>query len=570
MNGRKDQHDHGPHGRTEPTLGDIDHLGAPAPSSSAPDDGLPKLTLDPERRRPLGSSTPRASRPSSGKRGWLWPLLLLVVIGLGVTLWLQQDRLRGLVPNTELNDVLGRAEQALQDGRLDGNDGSSARELFEAARALEPDNDRARDGLRKVGLAEVARADAALNAGQLDQAEQATNSARELLGGGSDVDRLAQAIAKARGASVETGALVDQAQQAMTDGKPEDAGNLYKRVLAADPGNAVAQHGLDNVGDALATQARKAIESGDRAAAATSVDRLAALLPNYGELPSLRAALVQDQKADNGELADALKQGQEALRAGRITGAGDDTALARFKAALAIDPDNADAKAGLGQVAQAMIVQASAATDSGDNAQAGKLLDQAAQLAPKSADLLAARAHLANVAKRASTSPQNVSGEAPVAEEVPATLTPQQSAELARMVQRADAAARHGDIMLPPGESAYDLYRGALAIDGNNAAARGGLQALPGLVTSQFNQALANGNLAQAGERLSDLGDLAPGEAGQTELRQRLAGAWMDQAEQQLARGDRANAAQSLNRARKLAPDNPRLAVIAAHLQAGS
>lgn len=569
MNGRKDQHDHGPHGRTEPTLGDIDHLGAPAPSPSGPDDGLPKVTLDPERRRPSGVAASRASRASSGKRGWLWPLLLLVVIGLGVTFWLQQDRLRGLVPNTELNDVLGRAEQALQNGRLDGNDGSSARELFEAARALEPDNDRARDGLRKVGLAEVARADAALNAGQLDQAEQATNSARELLGGGSDVDRLAQAIARARGASVETGALVDQAQQAMTDGKPEEAGNLYKRVLAADPGNAVAQHGLDKVGDALATQARKAIEGGDRAAASASVDRLAALLPNYGELPSLRAALVQDQKADNGELADALKQGQEALRAGRITGAGDDTALARFKTALAIDPDNADAKAGLGQVAQALIVQASAAMDGGDNAQAGKLLDQAAQLAPKSADLVAARAHLADSAKRANTAPRNVPGEAPVAEETPATLTPQQSAELTRMIQRADAAARHGDIMLPPGESAYDLYRGALAIDGNNETARRGLQALPGLVTGQFNQALANGNLEQAGERLSDLGDLAPGEAGQAELRQRLAGAWMDQAEQQLARGDRANAAQALNRARKLAPDNPRLSVIAAHLQAG-
>jgi hypothetical protein len=137
------------------------------------------------------------------------------------------------------------------------------------------------------------------------------------------------------------------------------------------------------------------------------------------------------------------------------------------------------------------------------------------------------------------------------------------------MIQRADAAARRGDIMLPPGESAYDLYRGALAIDGNSEVARRGLQALPGLVTSQFNQALANGNLAQAGERLSDLGDLAPGEAGQAELRQRLAGAWMDQAEQQLARGDRANAAQALNHARKLAPDNPRLSVIAAHLQAG-
>jgi hypothetical protein len=123
--------------------------------------------------------------------------------------------------------------------------------------------------------------------------------------------------------------------------------------------------------------------------------------------------------------------------------------------------------------------------------------------------------------------------------------------------------------MLPPGESAYDLYRRALAIDGNNEAARHGLQELPALVVQQFNQAVANGDLKRAGDRLSDLGDLAPGEAGQAELRQRLASAWMDQAEERLSSGDRSGAAQALDHARKLAPGNPRVSSIAARLQAG-
>lgn len=572
MNGRKDQHDHGSSGRTEPTLGNLDNLDGPAPRARE-DDGLPTFTLDPDLRRG-GSSRPPVQRPK--RRGWLVPLVVLIAIGVGTSLWIGQDRLRGLVPNTELDGILGRAETALQQGHLDGNDGSSARELFEAARALQPDNDRARDGLRNVGQAEIARADAALQAGKLDDADQALTAARELLGGGSDVDRLSQSLAAARNGKVPTDHLVEQAQQAFDAGKlqgDDGAGELYRRVLAADPNNAVAKHGLEQVGDALAGQAHKALDAGDRATASALVDRLAVLLPNYGELPSLRAALVQVNQQNNSALTDAIKQGQDALRDGRIVGAGDDTALAHFKAALAIDPDNGDAKAGMGQVAQALIVQANAALDNADNTHARQLLDQAAAIAPHSADLAAARARLGGTRKsNASQVANDIAGDAAADNDdnlQHPPLTPQQSAELARTVQRADAAARQGNLMLPPGESAYDLYRQALALDGNNDAARRGLESLPTLAISQFNQALASGNLGAAGSRLADVADLSPGNANQGELRLRLAGAWMDQAEQQLQNGDRANAAQSLDSARKLAPGNPRLATLMARLQSG-
>jgi tetratricopeptide (TPR) repeat protein len=570
MSGRKDQHDQG--GRTEPRLGNLDGWDKPQ-VQAPPRDELPHFGVDPDRRR-HGAPPPR--EPKSSKRGWLLPVLLLVVIGVVAFAWVEQDRLRGLVPSTELNDVLGRADQALHDGHLDGNDGKSARELYEAARALEPDNDRARDGLRQVGQAEIARADAAVRDGKLDDAALALNAARELLGGGADVERLDQQITKARSANVQPDGLIERAQQALADGHldgDDGAGNLYRQVLAIDPNNAIALHGMDKVADGMATQARKALDGGDRSAAAAIVDKLAVLLPNYGELPSLRAALVQAQKQDSGELADDLKQGQDALRAGRIDGDGEDTALAYFKSALAIDPDNAEAKAGLGQVAQALIVQANAAIDANDSAHATQLLDRAASFAPKSADLAAARARLGDLNKRA-TANTNLTATAAgedgdVGQAPPAQLTPQQSAQIARMLQNADIAAKRGQIMLPPGDSAYDLYRGALAIDGNNEAARRGLQELPNLVSRQFNQAMSNGNLVQAEGFLGDLSDLAPGDAGQDQLRQRLAGAWMDQAEQQLGRGDRPGATQSLNHAGKLATGNVRLQQLQVRLSTG-
>ncbi|TNY25418.1 tetratricopeptide repeat protein [Fulvimonas soli] len=552
MSGRRDHHAD-PSERIEPRLGDLDHLDDDPPAAP-PRDELPSIRVEPERRRAAPERPPR--------RTPRWPWALLVVAAALLALWLNQDRLRGLVPRTGLNDQLARAEQALQQGRLDGPDG--ARALFESAGEQEPDNDRARDGLRQVGMAELARADAAYRAGRLDEASQLLGAARELLGGGSDVDRLDQLIAKARNGASQTEALIAQAQQAFDAGRldgPDGAGALYRRALDGDPGNAVAAHGLDKVGAALAAKARAALAANDDAGAAASIDQLAALLPSYGELPALRAAQAQDRKQDDSALAKALQSGQDALRAGRIDGDGDDTALAWFRRALQLDPDNAQAHAGLGQVAQALVVQANAALDAGDRAQARRLLDRAGELAPKSADLAAARARLGEPAAAPAAADSAAGTLQP-------PLGPQQQAQLAELLRRAQQATARGEIMLPPGDSAYDLYRNALAIDGNNEDARRGLQNLPNVVTAQFDQALSSGNLAHAGELLADLADLSPGDAGQQELGRRLGDAWLDQAEQQLARGDRAGAAQSLQQARKVAPALARLQELDGRLRA--
>ena len=568
MTSRRDPNDNRPNLRSEPTLGDLDRLDEPRQRDP---DGLPQVTVEPRRSR--HASAPAAPPPRRRHRGWLVPLLLLLVVVVAAVLWLNQGSLRGMLPRTDLNTVLTQAQQALQDGHLDGQDGTSARELFQQVAAREPDNDRARDGLRQVGQAELSRADAALQAGQFEEAARRAAVARELLGGGSDVDRLDTLISRAQAGQVQTGDLVDQARQALAAGKldgPQGAGALYQRVLQADPGNAVAAHGLDQVGNTLAVQAHDALEANDLAKADADIERLAALQPNNGALPALRALQAQRRQQQDGALKSAIQQGREALRAGRIVGPGDDTALARFKAALALNPDSSEARAGLGDVAQALTVQANAAIDAGDNAQAGKLLDQAAELAPKSADLAATRARLlAKVKAPASADTPSAAADDTQGDVVPAVLSPRQSAAVAQLVQRAQQATRSGNIMMPPGDSAYDLYRSALAIDGNNAAARQGLQALPGEVEQQFRQALAGGKLVQAGDMLANLAELAPGEPSQGALANQLASAWLDRAEQQLGSGDRIGAGQSLARARKLAPDHPRLRELSARLQGG-
>jgi tetratricopeptide (TPR) repeat protein len=586
MSGNRDNNDPGNSGRTEPKLGNLDQLHGSLPPAE-PDDGLPRIQVEPAYRR----GEPNGRDPYRKRHHWILPALIVVLLAAVGGLWFNQTRLRSLVPRTDFDDVLHRAQVALQAGHLDGTDGTSARELFEAARALEPDNDAARQGLSEVGRAEVARADAAVRAGNLNEASQALTNARELLGGGNDVDRLSQAIAKAQVSPGQSDTLIAQAQQALSQNKldgPDGAAALYQRVLSAEPDNAVARHGMDQVGDAMAAQIQKALSANDAADASAGIDRLAAALPNYAQLPNLRASLSALQTQGSSALNDAINQGNDALRGGRIAGDGNDTALAHFKAALVIDPNNAQAKAGLGQVAQALTVQANAAIDAGDTEHAKQLLDQAETLAPGSADLVAARARLgqASVAQPAATpTPPVTENTAAATSKTPAVrkqeqeedtapppqpaLTGQQQVQVADMVSRARQAAARGDIMSPPGNCAYDLYRGALAIDGNNPEALSGLQSLPGEVQQQFNQALRAGNLKKAGSLLDALDNLQPGDAALSISRQRLANAWIDQAEQQFDSGDRNNAASSLEQGRNLLPNDPRVREMVARMQGG-
>ena len=89
----------------------------------------------------------------------------------------------------------------------------------------------------------------------------------------------------------------------------------------------------------------------------------------------------------------------------------------------------------------------------------------------------------------------------------------------------------------------------------------------PTQAEQKFNQALTVGNLEQADDMLASLSEPAPGDAAQRAPSGRLTSAWLDRAEQQLASGDRIGAMQSLDKARKLAPNQPRVLDLTARLQ---
>lgn len=534
--------------RAEPSLGRIDEIAAAVDARAM--------------RADRNGHAPRPRR-----RGGAFALVALaLVVVAGAAAWRYQDALRHLLPRTAFNDTLSRAQQALDAGKLVGNQGDSARELFLAARAQDPDNDIARRGLDAVARRLLEQAQKALASDDVATARADLDAARDLLGGGSDVDRLAQAIKQRetqRSAQVDaTAQALDAAANALATGRivgDDGAAALYQRVLDGDKGNAIAQAGLRKCADALAAQARAALGGGDLATASARSDDIARIQPAYpgqtellGDITRAREAARAAQEV---KVQSLLDRADAAARQGRLSGS-DDAALELLREAQRLDPANVRAQQGLRRIAQAFLVRANAAIDDDNPGAAEKLIGSAAQLAPDLPDLRAAHTNLRELRERLDIDAKRT------------LLTPAQSAQVQRLVADAQRAAQAGDLIVPPGDSAYDKYRAALAIDGRSAAARDGLARLPARAKELFAQALTDGAPQRARNLLEAVRQIAPDDPALPALGDKLANAFLDQADQRIGEGRRDDATRALDAARSLSPSSPRIAPLQQRLRA--
>jgi tetratricopeptide (TPR) repeat protein len=565
----------------------VQHTLTPAPQRPR-ERAEPSLgRMDPvvvgERRRRLSSRAQDAERP----RSWIFiiPVVLVLIVLGAIGAWFYQDRLRALLPSTELNGIIARGQKALAENRLVGTQGDSARELFQQARALDPDNDQARKGLDNVGARLVEQARAALSHNDLAAVRTDLAAAEEVLGGGSEIEQLKAALHSAETGNTATEDLLRRGDAALAGGQllgDNGASAAYQRVLDADPTNALALNGLKKVAEAQAAQVREAISAGNADQANQRIAELGKLSPNHPAIPELRAALAALRSAsakprDNAVPARAstsqprentappresgapandqqLAKADAQLRAGNMTG--DDGALVQLQAALKRDPANARAKAGLRRVAQAFVTQANASLDENNLPAAEKLVQQAETIAPELPDLKALKSRL-----REEREQRDIAGKH-------AEVSPANQARVEELLEQADKALAAGDLVLPPGDSAYDKYRAVLRLDGNNAKAFAGLGRIPARAKDLFEQALKAGTPNKARAYLEAIVDVDPGSASLAPLRERLANLYLDQAEARAEQGMRGDAERALANARELSPNNPRLAAIDQKIQA--
>jgi serine/threonine-protein kinase PpkA len=527
--------------RAEPSLGRMDEVAASAPRRRM--------------QRASARSARSASTPGRSRR-WLVAVLILLVIGGAFAAWRYQDRLRALLPKTELNDLVARGQKALADGKLVGTQGDSARELFQAARALDADNDQVRAGLNKVGQRLIEHARVAMTRNDFTTARGDLAAATEILGGGPDVEELKAAMHAAENRNTASEELLRSADAALVAGTltgAKGASTFFQRVLDADATNALALNGLKKVGEAVAQQARDAIAVGNVDLANQRIVELTQLSPNHPAIPELHAAIAQSHENASQVQEQQLARAEAQQRAGK-TG-GDDGAAALFQGVLKRDPTNARAKSGLRKVAQALIAQANAALDASNPAQADKLLQQAENAAADPGELRAARSRLREAREQLDISRQQ------------AQVSPGDQGRIQQLLEEADKAMAAGDLILPPGDCAFDKYRAALRLDGNNAKAFAGLNRIPARAKELFEQALKAGTPNKARSYIDAITEADPGDTSAPAMRERLANAFLDQADARITQGQRAEATRALNSAKELSPNNSRLPSVDAKLQ---
>jgi serine/threonine-protein kinase PpkA len=553
---------------------------SPSPTQLLPPSNSPPSALRASRRNssPDASDEPHIGRmddvlhtpaprrrghtpAKSGRGGWGW-IALLLLLGLGVGAVFFQDQLRGLLPQTRMNELLEQADTALAQDRLSRDDGQGAGELYRAALALDPDSQPARDGLRRVGERFVAQARSALDAGDLAGARAALQQARSLATPSALLDPVEAELRNRETADVQVGSVLDAARAALQRGELDapDTGAvaLFRSVLRADPGNALANAGLRDALTVLLSRANAAVESGAFDDASRQIEDVAAIDPAHLELPDARARLAQARERRAGAIDAQLAQGESLLRENRLTAPADANAAQVFRSVLAQDPGNAKAREGLGRVAAALIAQAQRRMADFEFEPAQALLDQAGQVVNEAPGLAAARTRLRDLEiKRNAAVP-------------PDAGSPANTARIATLLQQAAVASAAGNVLTPPGDSAYDSYRAVLAIDGNNAAALAGLAQLPVQTRKRFEDALALNRLDSALRTVEIMGTIAPGDAALPDMRRRLARSFLGQASERLGAGEIRRASQAIDRARELDPTAPELPSMQARLEQAS
>ncbi len=499
-----------------------------------------------KRRLARGSERWRLLPPAQRRVAtWLAAALVLLLLA-GVAL-------RGVIgehlwPAQRAQQLRVQAEAALAAGRLSASDGTGARELYEAALALQPDQVEARAGLGRVAEAALAQAGRHADAGRIAHARIALRLADELDAPRPKLDAMARRLAgiEAGGGRIE--ALLARADAALAAGrldKGEDAAlPLYQRVVLLQPRNQRAMEGREDALADLLAPAPAALAAGDLARAADLVRRAERFDAGHAALPALREQLGRAVEHASVRVDGLLARGEVDAAA---------SACLRLRA-LAWDGAASGCAA---KVGDRLLAEARRHIGEFRFEAAGAAIGMATSLGADAGLVAGTEARLQQAMREAGRLA------------VP-TPTPQTRRRLDDMLARAEQAGQRGNWLSPPGDSAWDHLRQARALAPDDPRVRRALQAMLPTARRCNAEGLRDNNLGRAQGCFDAWQQLAPADPGLAAARRRMGERWLGVGAQRLADGDIDGTRHALARARGLQPDLPGIAALSERIARAS
>nr|MBA2593230.1 protein kinase [Gammaproteobacteria bacterium] len=345
-------------------------------------------------------------------------LAVLVGVALGVREWIQP-------PDPE-KIALWRAEakQALAAGKVGPGD-DTAISLARKVLKWVPEDGEAKEVLIVAFARLVAAGQAALQKGDLAEAEARLDEAQTLAGENAlddrKLDRRSAVVLADRIAAEESrrGALEREqrekaereerivellaaAREGLASQEFTEAAARAQEVLGLVPDQAEARQILDDALQGALKGMEAALARGDVAAGGAREAEARALVRQYGlpdaklnDLAARRAAEAQRQAEEKERLAvqkraveertarasGLLDKARAAAEAGRWTAPPDDSAVGYARAVLGLEPKNTEALRVIGNAVDAVVHEADGALEAGDRATAKARRDTAAKLA---------------------------------------------------------------------------------------------------------------------------------------------------------------------------------------------
>ena len=439
-----------------------------------------------------------------------------------------------LWPDSHSEALQARALAALQEGRLTAEDGNGARELFEAALALKPDQVQARNGLARVALAALERAGREIEQKRYAAARADLQLAQALNAPRDKVDAVLALLQEQEADNGGLDALLARAAAARDAGwldqNEESALPLYQRVLSVQPRNQRAVEGREDALTDLLLPAQAALERGDVHTVADLLQRARRFDAGHVDLPALQAGLAQLVEA-RAQRVDVLVGKQSFERAAalcvELRGLKDSRAM---PAACRAD------------VMDGLVARATRLAADFDFAGSEQLLATATELDADDARIREARRLLAQARLGAAKLPD---AHHPSSRDMAKVQT--------LLADAAEAQAR-GDWITPPGDSAWDTLRAARALAPDDARVQRALTALKPAARKCQNDALRDNRLRESQACLDVWRQLEPLDSDLPQARRRLAQRWIAIGDQRLERGEIDAAVQAAEQARLLDP----------------